>query len=83
MEFRHLIYFVAVAERLNFSRAAEELHVAQPAISQQIRALEHELGTRLFDRAGKRIALTEAGQAFLPHARRILAAVEAAQHEVL
>jgi DNA-binding transcriptional LysR family regulator len=82
MELRHLTYFLAVAERLNFSRAAEDLHVAQPAISQQIRALEEELDVKLFDRLGKRVALTEAGQALLPHARRILAAVEAAQNEV-
>jgi DNA-binding transcriptional LysR family regulator len=82
MELRHLTYFVAVAERLNFSRAAEELHVAQPAISQQIRALEQELGIQLFNRVGKRVSLTEAGQALLPHARQILAAVEVAQDEV-
>ncbi len=83
MELRHLTYFVAVAERLNFSKAAEDLHVAQPAISQQIRSLERELGAPLFDRVGKRVALTEAGRAFLPHARHILSAVEAARHEVL
>ena len=82
MELRHLTYFVAVAERLNFSRAAEELHVAQPAISQQIRALEKGLGVQLFDRVGKRVSLTEAGQALLPHARQILGAVEVAQNEV-
>lgn len=82
MELRHLTYFLAVAERLNFSRAAEALHIAQPAISQQIRGLEEELGVRLFDRIGKRVTLTQAGQALLPHARRILAAVEAAQNEV-
>jgi DNA-binding transcriptional LysR family regulator len=82
MELRHLAYFVAVAEKLNFSRAAEELHVAQPAISQQIRALEKNLGVPLFDRMGKRVRLTEAGRALLPHARQILAAVETAQHEM-
>ncbi|MEK7325894.1 MAG: LysR substrate-binding domain-containing protein, partial [Chloroflexota bacterium] len=82
MEIRHLTYFVAVAERLNFSRAAEDLHVAQPAISQQIRALETELGVPLFERLGKRVALTEAGKALLPHARQILAAVEAARNEI-
>ena len=82
MELRHLTYFVAVAERLNFSRAAEDLHVAQPAISQQVRRLERDLGVPLFDRVGKRVRLTEAGQALLPQARQILAAVEAARHEV-
>jgi len=82
MELRHLNYFIAVAERLSFSRAAEELRVAQPAISQQIRALERELGAQLFDRVGKRVSLTEAGRALLPHARHILGAVEAAENEV-
>jgi len=83
MELRHLAYFVAVAERLNFSRAAEALHVAQPAISQQIHSLEKELGEPLFQRSGKRVQLTEAGQALLPHARQILSAVEAARNEIL
>jgi DNA-binding transcriptional LysR family regulator len=82
MELRHLTYFVAVAERLNFSRAAEDLHVAQPAISQQIHALEDELGVPLFERAGKRVQLTEPGRALLPHARQILLAVEAARNEI-
>jgi DNA-binding transcriptional LysR family regulator len=82
MELRHLIYFVAVAERLNFSRAAEDLHVAQPAISQQIHSLEKELGEPLFERVGKRVQLTDAGQALLPHARLIISAVEAARNEI-
>lgn len=82
MELRHLAYFVAVAERLNFSRAAEELHVAQPAISQQIHVLEQELGEPLFERIGRRVQLTDAGHALLPHARQILSAVEAARNEV-
>lgn len=82
MELRQLRYFTTVAQKLNFSRAADELHVAQPAISQQIRVLEKELGVRLFDRVGGRVALTRAGEALLPHARHILAAVEAARQEV-
>ncbi len=82
MELRHLRYFVAVARRLNFSRAAEDLHVAQPAISQQIRALEQELGVQLFDRMGRRVALTRAGEVLLPHANQVLAAVELAANEV-
>ncbi len=82
MELRHLRYFAAVAEKLNFSRAAAELHVAQPAISQQVRALEEELGVRLFDRTGGKVSLTQAGQALLPHAHRLLAGVEAARQEV-
>ena len=82
MELRHLNSFVAVAERLNFSRAAEHLHVAQPAISQQIRALEGELGVRLFERVGKRVRLTEAGRALLPHACLILSTVETARNDL-
>jgi DNA-binding transcriptional LysR family regulator len=82
MELRHLLYFTTVAQRLNFSRAADDLHVAQPAISQQIKVLERELGVQLFDRVGGKVALTEAGEALLPHANRILAAVEVARHEV-
>ena len=82
MELRHLTYFVAVAQKLNFSRAADELHVAQPAISQQIRVLENELGVQLFDRAGKRVSLTRAGEVLLPHAHHILAEVETARNEV-
>jgi DNA-binding transcriptional LysR family regulator len=82
MNFRHLIAFVAVSESLNFSRAAEELRVAQPAVSQQIRALEVDLGVDLFDRIGKKVTLTDAGRALLPYARQILATVEAAENEV-
>ena len=82
MELRHLRYFAAVAGKLNFSRAADELHVAQPAISQQVRVLEQELGVQLFDRVGGKVSLTQAGAALLPHALRILAAVETARHEV-
>ncbi len=82
MHLRHLVSFVAVTESLNFSRAAEELHIAQPAVSQQIRALEEELGVALFDRLGKKVTLTDAGRALLPYARQILAMVEAAENEV-
>lgn len=79
MEFHQLRYFVAAAECLNISRAAEQAHVSQPALSRQIRLLEEELGTELFNRVRKRIVLSEAGRIFLPHARRILAgAAEAA-----
>ena len=82
MELRQLAYFVAVAQKLNFSRAAEELPVSQPGLSQQIRVLEGELGVQLFDRVGKRVALTRAGEVLLPHAYHILAAVETARNEV-
>jgi DNA-binding transcriptional LysR family regulator len=74
MELRHLRYFVAVAETLNFSRAARLLHLAQPPLSMQIKSLEDEVGTRLFDRGPRGVTLTKAGQALLPAARDALAA---------
>jgi len=73
MELRQLTYFLAVAEERNFTRAAQRIPIAQPAISQQIRRLEAELGERLFIRDRRGIRLTAAGQALLPHARAMLA----------
>lgn len=77
MELRHLRYFKAVAELLNFSRAAERLRVAQPALSRQVRALEDELGTPLFIRE-RSVRLTDAGRAFHAHVTTILQQVEVA-----
>lgn len=82
VQFQQLQYFVAVAETRHFTRAAETVHVAQPSLSQQIRALERELGADLFLRARGNIALTDAGEALLPLARRILADADTARHEV-
>jgi DNA-binding transcriptional LysR family regulator len=79
VELRHLRYFVAVAEELHFRRAAERLHVAQPAVSEQIRKLEAELGVRLFDRTQRNVALTDAGAALLTQAYRVLRQAEAAR----
>ncbi|MFD8999027.1 LysR family transcriptional regulator [Streptomyces abikoensis] len=82
MQLQQLRYFATVAEVRHFTRAAEALHVAQPSLSQQIRALERELGAELFHRARGNIALTDAGEALLPLARRILADTETAHREV-
>jgi len=76
VELRYLRYFVAVAERLNFTRAAAELHVAQPAVSQQIKSLEEELGVSLLFRNKRSVKLTAAGNAFLSEAKEILAHAE-------
>ncbi|MFB7595353.1 LysR family transcriptional regulator [Streptomyces sp. NPDC056160] len=82
MQFQQLQYFVAVAETRHFTRAADLVHVAQPSLSQQIKALERELGADLFQRARGNITLTDAGEALLPLARRILADADTARHEV-
>jgi DNA-binding transcriptional LysR family regulator len=79
VELRHLRYFVAVAEELHFSRAAERLHIAQPAVSEQVRKLETELGVQLFDRTQRNVGLTDAGAALLTHAYRVLRQLEAAR----
>ena len=75
MELRQLEYFVAVAEEANFTRAAQRIHVAQPAVSAQIQRLERELGQPLLDRSRRTVRLTAAGEAALPYARAALAAV--------
>ena len=82
MELRHLRVFVAVAEELHFSRAAIRLHLTQPAVSGHLRQLEAELGVRLVRRSTHRVALTDAGAAFLEDARRIIARADAARTSV-
>jgi LysR family transcriptional regulator, hydrogen peroxide-inducible genes activator len=82
MEFHQLRYVCAVAEAGSFSRAAERCQVAQPSLSQQVLKLEKDLGAKLFDRLGRSVRLTESGRAFIPHARSILAQMEAARSSV-
>jgi DNA-binding transcriptional LysR family regulator len=80
MELRQLRYFVAVAEELHFRKAAEGLHVAQPAVSEQIRKLEEELGVTLFNRTPRNVALTAAGAALREQARHVLRHADVARH---
>jgi len=67
---RHIHYFLAVAEHLSFTKAAAELHVSQPALSQQVKLLEESLGAQLFDRSGRTTRLTDTGKIYLQYARR-------------
>jgi DNA-binding transcriptional LysR family regulator len=76
MELRHLHYFVAVAEALSFTKAAKNLHLAQPSLTRQIKDLETEIGVQLIDRSGQRISLTVEGEYFLRDAKRLLAESE-------
>jgi LysR family transcriptional regulator, hydrogen peroxide-inducible genes activator len=82
MQIHQLRYFCAIARTGNFTRAAQHEHIAQPSLSQQIRKLEDELGTRLFDRLGRSVRLTQIGEAFLPRAEAILRQVGAAKLEI-
>lgn len=83
IELRHLRYFLTVAEELHFSRAAQRLHIAQPALSQQIRQLERLMGVALFARTSRDVKLTEAGRSFQPRARELLARLSSDVDEAL
>ena len=82
MQLQQLVYFLTVAQTRHFTHAAQQLEIAQPSLSQQIRALERSLGAELFDRVRGNITLTPAGEALLPIAQRITADVETARQEV-
>jgi LysR family transcriptional regulator, cyn operon transcriptional activator len=83
MELRHLRYFLAVAEHLHFRVASEELLVSQPTLSEQIKDLEKELGVDLFDRIGRGIRLTQAGETFVGYARRVMSVLDEGQSAIL
>ncbi len=83
LELRHLRYLLAVTEHANFTRAAEDLHISQPTLSQQIKQLERTVGAQLLDRTGRTVRLTDAGQIYVHHARRVLRDLAAAERAVL
>ncbi len=82
MDIRDLQVFLAVSTRLNFTRAGEDVHLSQPSVSVRIRQLEEELGVKLFEQLGRRVALTEAGRLLEPYAHRVVAAMDDARHAV-
>jgi DNA-binding transcriptional LysR family regulator len=82
MELHQLRYFVTVVREGTFTRAAERLYITQPSLSEQIRKLENERGCPLFERLGRTLALTNAGEALRPHAERVLLEVEQARLQV-
>lgn len=82
MDIRDLQVFLAVSTRLNFTRAGEDVHLSQPSVSVRMRQLEEELGVKLFEQLGKRVALTEAGQLLVPYAIRVIAAMSDARDAI-
>src|SRR6266700_7704663 len=82
MDVRDLQVFLSVAKHLNYTRAAEEVNLSQPSVSVRMRELERDLGTRLFEQLGKKIALTEAGQLLVPYATRVIAVMSDARQAI-
>lgn len=82
MELRHLQYFIAVCKHLHFTKAAESLGIAQPTLSQQIQVLEQEINTPLFERVGKKVLLTEAGEILLKYSLRVFDTLEQAETDI-
>lgn len=82
MEIRHLQYFMAVCKYRHFTKAAESLNIAQPTLSQQIQVLEQEIGAKLFDRVGKTVLITPAGEILFKHSMRIFDTIEQARTEI-
>jgi len=82
MDVRGLEVFLSVAKHLNYTRAGEKVNLSQPSVSVRIRQLENELGVKLFEQLGKKVALTEAGLLLVSHARRVITAIEDAQHAI-
>ena len=82
MDVRDLQVFLSVSKHLNYTRAGEELNLSQPSVSVRIRQLETQLGVKLFEQLGRKVALTDAGQLLVPYARRVMAAVEDAHHAI-
>jgi DNA-binding transcriptional LysR family regulator len=82
MDARDLEVFLSVAKHLNFTRAGREVHLSQPSVSVRVRQLERDLGVKLFEQLGKKVALTEAGRLLVPHALRVVAAMDDAWHAV-
>ncbi len=82
MDVRDLQVFLSVAKHLNFTRAGDEVHLSQPSVSVRMRQLERDLGSKLFEQLGKKVALTEAGQLLIPFATRVIAAMDDARHAI-
>lgn len=82
MDVRGLEVFISVAKHLNYTRAGQEVSLSQPSVSVRIKQLEDELGVKLFEQLGKKVALTEAGSLLVPHARRVITAIQDAKHAI-